>query len=81
MFEGEEEPEIFYIGIGNFAEEAGHTASDLRLASSGERPCSMIMTRDLLPMKHLWELSPVRLHPNGSTRSVMEKWSTSLRVM
>ena len=25
IFEGEEEPEIFYIGIGNFAEEAGHT--------------------------------------------------------
>ena len=25
LFEGEEEPEIFYIGIGNFAEEAGHT--------------------------------------------------------
>ncbi|MDD5803986.1 HelD family protein [Blautia sp. HCP3S3_H10_1] len=25
VFEGEEEPEIFYIGIGNFAEEAGHT--------------------------------------------------------
>ncbi len=25
VFEGEDEPEIFYIGIGNFAEEAGHT--------------------------------------------------------
>ena len=25
VFEGDEEPEIFYIGIGNFAEEAGHT--------------------------------------------------------
>lgn len=25
IFEGDEEPEIFYIGIGNFAEEAGHT--------------------------------------------------------
>ena len=25
LFEGDEEPEIFYIGIGNFAEEAGHT--------------------------------------------------------
>ena len=25
IFEGEEEPEIFYIGIGNFAEETGHT--------------------------------------------------------
>ena len=24
-FEGDDEPEIFYIGIGNFAEEAGHT--------------------------------------------------------
>ena len=25
LFEGDEEPELFYIGIGNFAEEAGHT--------------------------------------------------------
>ena len=25
IFEGEDEPEIFYIGIGNFAEETGHT--------------------------------------------------------
>ena len=25
LFEGDDEPEIFYIGIGNFAEEAGHT--------------------------------------------------------
>ena len=25
VFEGEDEPEIFYIGIGNFAEEVGHT--------------------------------------------------------
>ena len=24
VFEGDEEPEIFYIGIGNFAEKAGH---------------------------------------------------------
>ncbi|MGO4947704.1 HelD family protein [Blautia sp. Sow4_E7] len=25
VFDGEDEPEVFYIGIGNFAEEAGHT--------------------------------------------------------
>ena len=25
IFDGEDEPEVFYIGIGNFAEEAGHT--------------------------------------------------------
>ena len=25
VFEGEDEPDVFYIGIGNFAEEAGHT--------------------------------------------------------
>ena len=24
IYEGEDEPEIFYIGIGNFAEKAGH---------------------------------------------------------
>ena len=80
IFEGEDEPEIFYIGIGNFAEETGHTP----LIYDWRAPVSGLFydyDKDLLPMKHLLELSPVRLHPNGSTRSVMEKWSTSLRVM
>ena len=38
LYEGEEEAESFYIGIGNFAEKSRHGADDLRLAGAGERP-------------------------------------------
>ena len=37
MYDGDDEPEPFYIGIGNFAEKNRHAASDLRLESSGQQ--------------------------------------------
>lgn len=37
MYDGDDEPEPFYIGIANFAEKTRHAASDLRLESSGQQ--------------------------------------------
>ena len=37
IYEGEDEPEIFYIGIGNFAEKAGHIPLVYDWRCSGKR--------------------------------------------
>ena len=58
-YEGDEEPEIFYIGIGNFAEKTG--------------ALPLTMTRGPLPTRLPWASFPVRSRPNGSTRSAAEK--------
>ena len=81
VYEGEDEPETFYIGIGNLCEKAGHA---VRWSMTGEHRSAdffMIMTEDLLLMKHLPELLKERSLPSGSTRSVREIWSTNLKVM
>ena len=80
IFEGEEEPEPFYIGIGNFAEKAGMIPLiyDWRAPVSG---LSMIMIRGRHPMRLRQEGSQVRSVPNGSIRSAEERWSMPLRVI
>ena len=65
VFEGDEEPEIFYIGIGNFAEK------------NGMQP--LIKVRRLT--RHRWEPSAAKLPPSGSTRFEMAVCFTSLKVM
>ena len=53
MYDGDDEPEPFYIGIGNFAAKNRHAASDLRLESSGQQSCFMIMIKALQAMRLL----------------------------
>ena len=68
IYDGEDESEPFYIGIGNFAPEAGmcpliYDSVDF----------SMIMMPEKLPMRRHPVRSQERLHPSGSIRSVREK--------
>ena len=70
-YEGDDEPEIFYIGIANLAEENGglpliydwrHRCPD----------CSMILTKDRPPIRPRWVRSMEILRQSGSIRSVAE---------
>ena len=79
LFEGEEESESFYIGIGNFAPKAGMTP----LIYDWRAPVSGLFydyDRDRLLMKHREEPLKGRLLPNGSIRSRKERWFMHLKV-
>ena len=79
-YDGDDEPEVFYIGIGNFAEEAGKVPLiyDWRAPVSGlfydydkGRPFT----------KHRQESWREKSHPSGSIRSEEENWSMDLKAM
>ena len=67
IYDGEEEPEIFYIGIGNFAGRTGM----LPLIYDWRAPVSglfTIMIKDRVLIKLPPDLSKAKLPPNGSTK-------------
>lgn len=79
IYEGDEEPEQFYIGIGNLAEQAG-----VLWLMTGEllsADCFMILIKDRHLMKRRWERLPEKSAPSGSIRSAAEKWSMNLKVI
>ena len=67
-YDGDDEPELFYIGIGGRGACHWCMTGVLRSADF-----FMITTRVLRPMRHLPVFLKARLLPNGSTRSAMEK--------
>ena len=71
IYDGEDESEPFYIGIGNFAPEAGMCPLIYDWRRSAD--FSMIMMPEKLPMRRHPVRSQERLHPSGSIRSVREK--------
>ena len=69
VYDGDDEAEEFYIGIGNFAEKRG----SVPLIYDWRAPVSslfMISIKGKLLMKHQQVFWKVRFFPNGSTRFV-----------
>ena len=78
MYDGDDEPEPFYIGIGNFAEKNGMQP----LIYDWRAPvCFMIMIKGRQAMRLLPEDSMEKSFQNGSLRSRMENLSMPLRVI
>lgn len=73
-YDGDDEPEIFYIGIGNFAEEAGR----IPLIYDWRAPVSALFY-DFDKGEASYEAPAGRMcgeiERNGSTRSVEGRWS------
>lgn len=69
IYDGEEEAETFYIGIGNFSKESGR----LPLVYDWRAPVSsrfMTTTKEKLTMMPRQDAWRAKYFPNGSTRSV-----------
>lgn len=79
-YEGEEEPEQFYIGIGNFSEKTGHVP----LIYDWRAPVSGLFydyDKGALPViLHRQVFYTEKSLPNGSTKSAVEKWFMNLKV-
>lgn len=69
IYDGEEEAETFYIGIGNFSKESGRLplVYDWRARFPA---CFMTTTKEKLTMMPRQDAWRAKYFPNGSTRSV-----------
>lgn len=69
IYDGEDEPEDFYIGIGNFARDVAHCHS-FTTGEPRSAACFMTTTKARRPTKRRVGAWTEKFCPNGSTKSV-----------